>query len=201
MRIHPAPIKCLLFATAMFCAGVAAAQTVLYDKSRISCVSRQMNVPVEAVFRKFSAQVVFDPAHAETAKAQIDIDVGSFDIDNAEANDDARGKPWFDARNFPKATFVSSAIRALGGGRYEARGALTIKGKTLEVVTPFTWRAEAGGGVIDGTFNVKRLQYNIGDGVWKDTETVADDVQIRYRLVLASVTNPVKGQTKTPAKQ
>jgi polyisoprenoid-binding protein YceI len=194
-------MKCLLIASAMFCAGVAAAQTVLYDKSRISCVSRQMNVPVEAVFRKFTAQIAFDPARAETSKAQIDIDVGSFDIDNAEANDEARSKPWFDARGFPKATFVSSAIRALGGGRFEARGALTIKGKTLDVVTPFTWREEAGGGVIDGTFSVKRLQYNIGDGVWKDTETVADDVQIRYRLVLGPLPNAGKGRPKAAAKQ
>ncbi len=29
-------------------AAPAAAQTVLYDKSRITCVSRQENVPVEA---------------------------------------------------------------------------------------------------------------------------------------------------------
>ena len=33
-----------------------AAQTVLYDKSRIACVSRQENVPVEAQFKKFTAR-------------------------------------------------------------------------------------------------------------------------------------------------
>jgi polyisoprenoid-binding protein YceI len=185
----------------MLCAATAAAQTVIYDKSKISCVSRQMNVPVEAVFRKFTAQIAFDPARAETSKAQIDIDVGSFDIDNAEANDEARSKPWFDVRGFPKATFASTAIRALGGGRFEARGPLTIKGKTLDVVTPFTYKEETGGGVIEGAFSVKRLQYNIGEGVWKDTETVADEVQIRYRLVLSQVQNSGKARPKTPAKQ
>ena len=184
-----------LAAGAVLFAGTAAAQTVIYEKSRITCVSRQENVPVEAQFRKFTAQIVFDPARAETSKAQIEIDVASFDIDNAEVNDEVRGKQWFDARSFPKATFVSSAIRALGGGRFEARGPLTIKGKTIEVVTPFTWRAEAGGGVIEGAFSVKRLQYNIGEGVWKDTETVADEVQIRYRLALGPA------RTAAPAKK
>ena len=163
----------------------AAAQTVLYEKSRVSCVSRQMNVPVEAQFKKFTAQIAFDPAKPETGNARIEIDVGSFDIDNAEVNDEVRSKPWFDVRSFPKATFVSSGIKPLGGGRYEARGSLTIKGKTAEVLAPFTYKEDAGSGVFDGAFSIKRLQYNIGEGVWKDTDTVADEVQIKFRIVVA----------------
>ena len=181
-----------LFITAAFFTAAAGAQTVVYEKSRISCVSKQMNVPVEAVFRKFTAQISFDPARAESARATIEIDVGSFDIDNAEANDEARGKAWFDARSFPKATFTSTAVKALGGGRFEARGPLTIKGKTVEVVTPFTYRDTPGSGMIDGNFSVKRLQFNIGEGAWKDTDTVADEVQIRYQLVLSRSPTPAK---------
>jgi polyisoprenoid-binding protein YceI len=187
---HTAALLCL---AAAVIAWPANAQSVLHEKSRISCVSKQMNVPVEAVFRKFTAQISFDPARPESAKATIEIDVGSFDIDNAEANDEARGKAWFDARNFPKATFSSTAVKALGGGRFEARGPLTIKGKTVEVVTPFTYRDAPGGAMIDGNFSVKRLQFNIGEGAWKDTDTVADEVQIRYQLAL--------GRAQTPAKK
>ena len=182
----------LLLITLLLGALPAVAQTVVYEKSRISCVSKQMNVPVEAVFRKFSAQISFDPAHAESTKASIEIDVGSFDIDNAEANDEARGKAWFDARNFPKATFTATSVKALGGGRFEARGPLTIKGKTVDVVTPFTYRDAPGGGMIDGNFSVKRLQFNIGEGAWKDTDTVADEVQIRYQLLLSRPQTPAK---------
>ena len=163
----------------------AVAQTVLYDKSRISCVSRQMNVPVEAQFKKFTAQIAFDPAKPEAGNARIEIDVGSFDIDNAEVNDEVKSKPWFDVRSFPKATFVSSGIKPLGGGRYEARGPLTIKGRTAEVIAQFTYREDAGSGAFDGAFSIKRLQYNIGEGVWKDTDTVADDVQIKFHIVVA----------------
>jgi polyisoprenoid-binding protein YceI len=167
-------------------ATLAAAQTVLYDKSRITCVSRQENVPVEAQFRKFTAQIAFDPARPETGKAQIEIDLDSFDIGFDEYNNDARGKNWFDVRNFPRAKFVSSSMRALGGGKFEARGPLTIKGKTNEVAAPFTYKEEPGSGVFEGAFSIKRLQYNIGEGVWKDTSTVADEVQIRFRIVVAA---------------
>jgi len=166
-------------------ATFATAQTVLYDKSRVSCVSRQMNVPVEAQFKKFTARIAFDPARPEAGNAQIEIDVGSFDIDNAEVNDEAKSKPWFDVRAFPKATFVSSGIKPLGSGRYEARGQLTIKGRTADVTAPFTYKESAGNGVFEGAFSIRRLQYNIGEGAWKDTDTVADDVQIKFSIVVA----------------
>ncbi|MEO7725754.1 MAG: YceI family protein [Burkholderiales bacterium] len=178
-------VFCSMLAFVGFCAWPAAAQTVLYDKSRIACVSRQMNVPVEARFRKFSAQIAFDPAKPAAGTARIEIDVGSFDIDNAEVNDEARSKPWFDAHNFPKATFVSAAIKPLGGGKFEVRGALTIKGRANEAVAPFTYTENAGTATFDGAFSLKRLQYNIGEGTWKDTDTVADEVQIKFHLVVA----------------
>lgn len=168
------------------CALPVAAQTVLYDKSRITCVSRQMNVPVEARFKKFSAQLAFDPAKPAEGKARMDIDLDSFDIDNAEVNDEALGKQWFDARNYPKATFVAAGIKPLGGGRYEVRGPLTIKGRTHEVIAPFSYKEEAGTAIFDGAFPIRRLQYNIGEGVWKDTDTVADEVQIKFHIVVSA---------------
>lgn len=173
-------------ATLLLAAASAAAQAVLYDKSRITCISRQENVPVEAPFKKFMAQIAFDPAKAEAGKARIEIDVDSFDIGNAEVNEMAIGKDWFNARSFPKATFVASSMRALGSGRFEARGPLTIKGKTTEIVAPFTYKQDGTGGTFDGAFAIKRLQYNIGEGVWKDTDTVADEVQIKFHVVVAA---------------
>jgi polyisoprenoid-binding protein YceI len=189
----PTRRRFLLLAAALACIRTAAAQPLLHDRSRIDCVLRQMNVPLEGVFRQFTAQIDFNPARPESSKARIEIDTGSFDLGSAEANDEARSKPWFDARTHPKATFVATAIRALGGARYEARGALTIKGRTQEIVSPFTWREAAGGALIEGGFSIRRLQFNVGEGPWQDTGTVADEVQIRYRLALGRVpTVPLK---------
>ena len=97
-------------------------QKVDYNRSQISFISRQMNVPVEARFNRFTAQISFNAAKPETGKAAIDIDIGSFDISNDEINAEIRKKEWFDTRNFPRATFVSTTVHALSGGRYEARG-------------------------------------------------------------------------------
>ena len=97
------------------------------DKSKIIFVSKQMNVPVEGVFGKFSADVRINPAKAETGKAQLEIDLASIDAGNAEANDEVKGKNWFDVLTYPKASFVASSVKSLGGNKYEASGKLTIK--------------------------------------------------------------------------
>jgi polyisoprenoid-binding protein YceI len=172
---------------------VVSAQQVDYQRSQITFVSRQMNVPVEAKFNRFTAQLLFDSANPQAGKARIEVDLTSFDIGNDEVNTEVQGKNWFDTKTYPKATFVSSNVRALGEGRYEVRGSLTIKGRTHEIAAPFTVKTSASGSsAFDGAFSIRRLQYNIGEGVWNDTELVADEVRVRFRLYTTAKAAPKK---------
>ncbi len=157
------------------------------ERSSIAFVSRQMNVPVEGAFRKFTAQIALDPARPEAGRAQIDIDLASIDAGSAEANDEVKGKSWFNVREFPKATFSSASVRALGGGRFETSGRMSIKGKVQEVRAPFTLRQEKDALIVDGSFPLKRLDYGVGSGVWGDTSVVADEVQVKFHFVLTTV--------------
>lgn len=36
----------------------------------------------------------------------------------------------------------------------------------------------------EGQFTVKRLDFKVGEGVWADTDTVANEVSVRLRMVL-----------------
>jgi polyisoprenoid-binding protein YceI len=178
----------------LFCfPGLTAAQTIDYARSSVSVISRQMNVPVEAPFRKFVAQVSFDPNKPEAGSARVEIDLNSFDIGDQEINDNIRDPNWFDTKQHPTARFVSSSVRALGGGKFEARGPLTIKGKTFEVVAPFIVKTNGADRIFEGAFPIRRLQYNVGDRHWRDTSIVADEVQIKFRLYQsAGKAGPVK---------
>jgi polyisoprenoid-binding protein YceI len=161
----------------------AGAQQIDYGRSQITVASRQMNVPVEAKFKKFSAKLAFDPATPGAIKAHIEVEAASFDVGNDDVNIEALDKDWLDAKKFPKANFMSTSVRSLGGGRYEARGPLTIKGRTHDIAVPYTVKTDAAGNsVIEGAFNIRRLQYGIGEGVWRHVDVVADEVQIRFRL-------------------
>jgi len=155
------------------------------QQSSVSFISRQMGVPVDGEFRKFTADIVLDPAKPEKGKARINIDLGSIDTGNQEANEEVVGKTWFDAKTYPTASFVSTAVKALGQGHYAAQGKLTIKGKTLDTQADFTIEQKTDLVTLAGSFTLKRLAYDIGSGIWSDTDTVADEVLVRFHFVVA----------------
>src|SRR5215475_9313898 len=156
------------------------------DKSAIIFVSKQMNVPVEGKFGKFSAQLAFDPTQPNQGRVQVEVDLGSIDTGSEEANDEVKSKGWFDVKNHPTARFVSSAVKKAGPGHYELAGKLTIKGRSRDVVVPFTMKSAGQGAIFDGAFVLKRLDYAIGEGAWSDTDTVANEVQVKFHITALS---------------
>jgi polyisoprenoid-binding protein YceI len=161
-----------------------AQQKVDVAKSRIRFVTKQMNVPVEGAFKKFDASVAFDPAKPEATKAQFEVELGSIDLGSDEGNVEAKRKVWLNVDAFPKAKFVAASVKPLGAGKFEARGPLTIKGVSQDIVAPFAMTEAGGVRTVEGEFTLKRLQYKIGEGVWADTETVADEVLVRFRFAI-----------------
>ena len=156
---------------------------VLTDKSSLAFTSKQMGVPVDGLFRKFSAQLAFDPAKPATASTVLEIDLASIDAGSKDANEEVVGKQWFNVKAFPTARFVSTAVKAVGGGRYEVSGKITIKGQTHDVVAPFTFRQDGANGVFDGGFVLKRMDFGIGEGPWSDVSAVANEIQIKFHVV------------------
>lgn len=169
----------------LMAAGIVAhAGTADVAKSSVSATFKQMGVPVEAPFKKFAATIDFDPAKPTAGTALIEIEVKSLDIGDPEYNAEI-GKPeWFDAAHFPKATFTSSAIKALATGQLEVTGQLAIKGKTNTVVVPVAYKTDGTGMTFQGSVPIKRLAFNIGEGEWKDTSTLADEVLVKFRVVV-----------------
>ena len=154
------------------------------DKSSITFVSKQMGVPVEGAFKKFTAHVRINPAKPEAGSAHMVVDLASIDAGGAEANDEVKSKSWFNVAEFPKAEFVSGSVKSLGAGKFEVAGKMSIKGRSIEVRAPITMKEENGVLNLDGTITLKRLEFDIGSGLWSDTSVVADEVQIKFHLVL-----------------
>lgn len=151
-------------------------------RNRIDFVFTQMGVPVNGRFGKARVDLVFDAATPTKSTVKLDLDLGSIDAGSSDANQEVVGKPWFDLKNFPTATFVSSAVKPLGGNRYEMTGKLSIKGRTRDVTTPITVTQKGNTAVFDGGFTLKRLEFAIGDGSWSDTSVVADEVKVSFHV-------------------
>ena len=178
------------FATALFAVTASPAfaqQKLVPAQSEIAFTSKQMGVPVDGRFRKFDAQVAFDPKQPEAAKIAFTIDLASASLGTAETEAELAKPDWFNTKAFPQATFVSSGVKALGGGKFDVSGKLGIKSVGRDVVVPVTLVQAGGNTTASGTFAIKRLDFKIGEGDWKDTSMVADAVQVKFKLVLTGV--------------
>lgn len=154
-------------------------------KSSITATGKQLGVSMDIKFGKFDAAVNYNPANPAASTADVYIDVNSVDVGSKMYSDELRKKDWFDTAKYPKATFVSSTFKQGAGGTVNVIGKLTIKGVTQDVTAPATFRQEGASQVFEGALPIKRNVFHIGDGDWKDVSVVADDVTIKFRVVIA----------------
>ena len=177
-----------LGSAALLAAQPAVAQQKLVPaQSEVQFTARQMGVPLEGHFKKFDAQVSFDPAKLATSKIVFTVDTGSATMGSRETDAELPKATWFNVPQFPQATFQSSAIKALGAGKFEVTGKLSIKGMARDVVVPVTLVQNGATTMASGALPLKRLAFKIGENEWADTSMVADDVQVKFKLALTGV--------------
>ena len=177
-----------LGSAALLAAHPAVAQQKLVPaQSEVQFTARQMGVPLECHFKKFDAQVSFDPAKLATSKIVFTVDTGSATMGSRETDAELPKATWFNVPQFPQATFQSSAIKALGAGKFEVTGKLSIKGLARDVVVPVTLVQNGATTLATGALPLKRLAFKIGENEWADTSMVADDVQVKFKLALTGV--------------
>lgn len=155
--------------------------------SEIGFTTRQMGVPVEGTFGRFSARIALDPKQPQTGSVALEIETASARFGSAELDAEVPKATWLNVAGFPRASFQSSAIKATGPGRYEVTGKLAIKGSTRDVVVPVQITGGGATSTATGAFTIKRLDFKVGEGEWADTSMLANDVQVRFKLVLAGL--------------
>lgn len=178
--------KLAIGAMAMLMAWTA--QAVEYDRidpaeSRIDFGFKQMGVGMDGRFDKFSVTLQFDPAKPEAARAVLELQVDSVDTGSVEGNEEVKGKLWFDAANHPLARFEAKGLKALGDGRFELSGDLTIKGRTKPVLASLSYVPDGARARIEGSFPMKRSDFGVGEGEWADFGLVADEIEIRFKML------------------
>lgn len=185
------PLRFAARLTAMFAAAVtlgiaiAATQWAMQPaQSKISFIGTQAGAEFEGVFKKFTADIKFDPKDLATSRFDVKIDINSVDTKDGERDDTMKTADLFDAKRYPNSTYVADKFTAKGGNKYAATGKLTIRNITKDVPIEFTFEEKDGSAWLKGSTKIKRVQFGVGQGEWKDTSTVADDVKINFALLL-----------------
>ncbi|MDE2080690.1 MAG: YceI family protein [Burkholderiales bacterium] len=166
------------------------AARLLPAQSEIAFTTRQMGVPVEGHFGRFSATVAFDPKQPAQGSVVITIDTGSARFGSPELDAEIGRPEWLDVGRYGQARFQSSAIHAAGPGRFDVSGQLSLKGVVHAMVVPVQLVQNGSSGVASGSFTLKRLDYKVGEGEWTDTSMLADDVLVKFKLALAGLPAP-----------
>jgi polyisoprenoid-binding protein YceI len=142
-------------------------------------------------FEKFTPVIEFDPAHPETGKIKVTVDTASAFIDNDEdKNASLPNEEWFATKQFPTATFSSTAIHPASrlksaGPAFEVEGNLTLRGITKPVKLSFEL-IDKGNGIFEarGSTELKRNDFGIGQGKeWASDQWVAYPVKVSFTVV------------------
>jgi len=168
------------------CAAAASARAECWapraSDGQVGFTARQAGAAFRGRFTSFAGEVCI----GEQGRIRVAVRTASVDTRLPELDEALRGPEFFDVRRWPQASFESDAVKALGGGRYEAAGKLTIRDVTRSVAVPFTLRPEAGAGRarLEARTMLQRLDYGVGVGQWADTRWLDDAVELSIVLTL-----------------
>jgi polyisoprenoid-binding protein YceI len=178
--------KTIAFATLVLASGfaLAATQWTLQPGSKLSFIAKQAGAEFEAVFDKFTADIKFDPKDLAGSRFDVTIEMASVNSKDAERDTELKTPALFDTRKFPTARFVADKFSDKGGGKFAATGKLTIRDVTKDTPIEFTFTEKGDTATLSGGTTIKRLDFGVGQGEWKDTSGVPNDVRVRFTLQL-----------------
>lgn len=154
-----------------------------YSVSHIGFTGKQGGEVFEGGFKKFEASIDFDMAHPETSKISVSIDIASAYAGSSDRDTYLPQSDWFNTAKFPKAEFVTTAIKPGQSSCYEASGTLTIKGITKPVTLPFCLKQEGDHMRAHGELTLQRNEFSVGVGQWAGEGTVANLVVVSVEIV------------------
>lgn len=182
----------ILLAGALLLPGMASARCWQpdVDASRLAYVAAQGEGRFEGVFRDFEGTVCLDPAQPEDGHIILKVRTGSVDSGIPELDAALGNDLFFASARWPHAVFESTDIRLLAPGKFETEGHFTLRGITHPVTVPFSFTASGAGAALEGATAIRRLDYDVGLGDWRDTQFLDNEVKLRFEVKLVPAPGP-----------
>ena len=163
-----------------------------------------------ARFKRFDANLEFDPKHLAASRVTATVDVGSLETDypdlaKQDFNALLTGEQWFNAAKFPTMKFDSSRIDVTGANTMRIHGELTLHGVTRPVDLEARFNGGYAGHPLDPNARIGfsahgtllRSQFGIAYGIPAPGTSmgVGDEVNI---IIEAEFTGPPLAGTSPP---
>ena len=155
---------------------------VVMADSTIGFTATQMGAPFAGHFRRFEAEIRFDPDDLDGSSAEVLAEAASIDTGHGGRDATARDPDWFAVADHPVVRFATTRFRRLADGSYEADGTLSIKRVIRPVVLPFRLAFDGDLAVMTGSLPLRRGDYGVGTGQWRAPAIVGEEVILTLRL-------------------
>lgn len=165
----------------------AIADTYKVDPVHTSIVFRIGHLQVSSVYGRFngaSGTIEYDPAAAEKAKFDVQVETKNVDTNVPQRDNDLRSPNFFDAEKYPTIQFKSTSVKAAGDKTLEVSGDMTLHGVTKPITVTMQYGGVANNprmGVRAGfatEFTIKRSDF----GMDKMIPMVGDEVKMMVQL-------------------
>lgn len=136
--------------------------TITPQNSKVEFVGSNVTGSHTGGFEKFNGAITYAGA-PEKSRVEFAIDTDSLTSDDPGLTKHLKTADFFDVAKFPKATFVSTEIKAGGdkGASHTVTGNLELHGVTKSITFPATITVSATGVNVDSTFAINRKDFGI----------------------------------------
>jgi len=135
-------------------------------------------------FGKFTAAISYDAATLASSKFDVTVDLSTAKTGDNDRDGALPGTDFFDVKKFATAHYVTTGFTKDAKGNVIANGNLTLHGVTKPLALKVAFSPNAGGARLSVTGTLKRLDFGVGSGDYKDTSTIADEVLVNGSLNL-----------------
>jgi len=136
-------------------------------------------------FTKFSTELDWNDRTQAPVKLDVIVQVASAQTQDKDRDDALRSADLLNVEKFPTARYSATSFTKGAGGEFVANGKLTLRGVTRDLKLPLRIQAAANGLALSGEVSIRRLDYGVGQGDYKSTEWVGDEVKLQYKVPLA----------------
>lgn len=128
-------------------------------------------------FPGFSTRLSFDPANPAAGTLDVTIPLAGARTGNGDRDSTLQTADFFNVAQFATAKYTAKGFTKSGDNKYVANGTLELRGVSKPVTFTFEWKPGANP-VLTGKATVKRLDFGVGQGDWKDTASIPDETAI-----------------------
>lgn len=138
---------------------------------------------VRGDFQDFTVEVCLDGEDLSTGRIKVEVQTGSASVGIRQGDEALLGEEMFFAERYPKATWTSQSIEP-DNDAYLADGELALRGVSAAQAVRLRLEQDGDTLQLSGDAEIFRMEFQVGQGEFADTEFVDDQVKLEFDLQL-----------------